>query len=143
MPGYLIGRRNLSLFDSCMEHPLYFLDLSIISATYKSDRSAPLSGTSGSSDPVNIIIKIIRYIIIEHIINATHINSTCRDICCKKHLYRSTSESVHYIITLILRKVSVKGINIISFCLELFIEIISHMLCITENKSFLRIIIIH
>ena len=61
-----------------------------------------LTGTACTADSVNIIFNIFRNIEIKDTIYIADINTSCRNISCKKKADPSASEKIHNRITLVL-----------------------------------------
>ena len=102
---------KLLFFNPGMTDPLNITDLEYFSSGHQCHGFAFSSGTSGSSNPVNIIFNILRYIIIKDSINTTYINSTGCHISRDQNSTASATEQIHYRISLKLGQISVK-----SFC---------------------------
>src|SRR5690606_18616090 len=77
----------------------------------KRDRTALIPGTPGTPDPVDVIFRCLRYIIVYHMRNRIDIDSACGYVCCNKDARLAILETAKSGLALRLRTVTVNAVR--------------------------------
>ena len=101
-------------------HPLDLADLTHFPGMNDGHAHTGFTRPAGSSAAVSVHFHIIRQFVIDHMGDARNINATGGHIGGYQQLQGLFPEFIHYLVTLLLGKVTVKGIDIIPFPRQLF-----------------------
>ena len=77
--------------------------------TDEGDGISALTGTSGTTDAMYVILGIVRNVEVEHLTYIADVDSTCKDVGCHQYVDLAISEVFERVFTLALRAVSVDG----------------------------------
>ena len=85
--------------------------------TYKSDRIAGSFRPAGPADPMNIILRISRHVIVKHMRNTLNVDTSRCNISRNHHLVFTAFKPIHSPLTLLLRTVRMNrfGFNFVLF----------------------------
>lgn len=72
-----------------------FFDDPCIHRGHKVDGSSLTSISTGSSDPVDILLLSLRKLVVDYQTDLLYVNSTRKQVCCNKHSDRSLTELLH------------------------------------------------
>jgi hypothetical protein len=103
-------------------------------------RNAFASGTTGTSDAVDVAFGILRHVIVEDMRDAFYIEAACGYICRYEQLKFRFTERLHHLLPLVLGQVPVQFTALEPHLLEFFIQFGSPALGTAENNSQIRTI---
>ena len=100
---------NFSAENSPAQKAFQSLQVGEIIVCQETDRFANGLGTTGTADPMDVILGMAGEVVIDHVGDAFHIDSACGDVGCDENADTSGLEILKGTETLILRAVGVES----------------------------------
>ena len=95
--------RQRAFLDFLPEEMLYLLELIDICIADEGDGCSVTIRTGRTSDTVHLVLSIVGYVVVNHRQDIIDVDATRHDIRCHEHIHLSGLETIHHLITLLLR----------------------------------------
>ena len=110
----ICSRRDLPLPDPGVTDSLDFSQLINLSSHHQREGAACTPCPARTSDSVDIVFDIFRYVIVKHRLYIIHINAPGSHIGSNQNIRPAPSEKVHHRIPLVLAQISVQALRMIA-----------------------------
>ena len=91
--------------DAATDKPLQRMQRAVVGGSDEADRIPHRMGPTGTTDSMNVILGVHREIVVHHVRDTVHVNTTRGDISRHEHAYRAGLEILEGAQALVLRPV--------------------------------------
>ncbi len=114
---------NLKVLELLARHALQIADAVLLAGVYDAHANSTFAGTACTTASVHVHFRIVGKVKVHHVGELIYVESAGSHIGGHEQAHMPFSESAHYLVALLLRKVAVDGLRAISFSRKLLSNI--------------------